>query len=102
MAGVVRGLLGFPLRLVRAPVGFIVLLVGSQRRRTFGLPVAGLSEHRAQPVHFTLKRAASSREVGAGRGLFGEQGGGPVCDRLPLSSRHAALPMPRKTQFIPP
>lgn len=26
--------------------------------------VAGLSEHRAQPVHFTLKRAASNREVG--------------------------------------
>ncbi|PRW56115.1 Nuclear control of ATPase [Chlorella sorokiniana] len=62
MAGVLRGLLGFPLRLVRAPVGFIVLLVGTGRRRTFGLPVAGLSEHRAQPVHFTLKRAASSRE----------------------------------------
>lgn len=68
MAGVVRGVLGLPLRLVRAPVGFIVLLVGAQRRRTFGLPVAGLSEHRAQPVHFTLKRAASNREVGAGWG----------------------------------
>lgn len=36
-------------------------------RVCFGLQVAGLSEHRAQPVHFTLKRAASSREVGAGR-----------------------------------
>ncbi len=39
MAGVVRGLLGIPLRLVRAPVGFIVLLVGARRRRTFALPV---------------------------------------------------------------
>ncbi len=26
--------------------------------------VAGLSERRAQPVHFTLKRAATNREVG--------------------------------------
>ena len=47
MAGVLRGVLGFPLRLVRAPVGFIVLLVGAHRRRTFGLPV---SAGRQQPV----------------------------------------------------
>lgn len=69
MAGLVRGIVALPIRaatgLVRAPVGFILLLtgLGGQRRRSFELPVSGLDESKAQPIWFALRRAAITREV---------------------------------------
>ncbi|PSC72602.1 Nuclear control of ATPase [Micractinium conductrix] len=62
----VKALAGLPFRLcaplVRGPVGVVLLVAGVQRRRSFQLPVASLDEARAQPIWFTLKRAASNAQ----------------------------------------
>ena len=79
MAGVLRGLLGFPLRLVRAPVGFIVLLVGAQQRRTFGLPVSERSER------WLPQRSVACMQAGVAICLWGDVSCG--CCALRVCSR---------------
>lgn len=64
MAAIVKAIAGLPLRLVRRPVSFVVVLVGITRRRSLSLPVAGLCESKAQPIWFLLSRAATTPEVG--------------------------------------
>jgi hypothetical protein len=71
MSALIQAIVGLPLRLATSvasrPVGFVLVLIGVQRRRSYRLPVAGLSAEKAQPIYFALRRAAATAEVWCSR-----------------------------------
>jgi hypothetical protein len=63
MAAIVKAAARLPWRLARAPIGFVLLIAGVRHRRCYTIPVAGLDESKAQPLWFSLRRAAETPEV---------------------------------------
>ena len=57
-----------PFRIVQAPISLVNAITHSwwDRRTCYTIAVAGLDESKAQPLTYTLRRAASTDEVGVG------------------------------------
>ena len=83
--------LAIPFRVVRAPLGLVSAISHSWDRRTcYTIAVAGLDESKAQPLAYTLRRAASTDEVSVGC-RWGLPTAPPPCRRR---RRHAATAVP--------
>lgn len=65
---VVTPLIRWPIKVLRAPVRLVHVLIVGRPRRSYRLPVSGLQETRAQTILFALRRAATTREASAQRG----------------------------------